>query len=64
MAFKIFVNGDDNTILGAHLLAPEAAEAINLLYLAIRQKVTVDDYKEMLYTYPTLSASTKSMLSE
>lgn len=61
-AFKVLIERDTDLILGAHLLGPHADETINLFGLAIRTGVTADQFKEMLWAYPTHASDTQYML--
>lgn len=61
-AFKTIVNERTNHILGAHILGPQASETINLFALAIHSKLTVDDVKHMVFTYPSWANDIKLML--
>ena len=61
-AYKIIVNERDNNIVGAHLLSPEAAENINILSMAIANKMTTKEFKRLIFTYPSYTNDLKSML--
>jgi glutathione reductase (NADPH) len=50
---KIFVDKNTNRILGAHLFLPHAEEVINIIALAMRNHLTVDQLNEMVWTFPT-----------
>ncbi|WP_431132906.1 dihydrolipoyl dehydrogenase family protein [Psychroserpens mesophilus] len=63
-AYKILVNERTNRIVGAHLLAAKAIETINILSMAIKNAMTVDDFKNQIFTYPSYSNDLKSMLAE
>ncbi|MEH6682328.1 MAG: NAD(P)/FAD-dependent oxidoreductase [Sediminicola sp.] len=52
-AYKTLVNERNGKILGAHLLGPEAAETINLFAMAIGLDLTAEEFKNMVFTYPT-----------
>ena len=60
--FKVLVEPSSGRILGAHLLGPQADETINLFTLAMRAGVTVDQFKKMLWAYPTVGADTAYMV--
>lgn len=55
-AYKTVVDKKTNKILGAHLVGPEAGEVINLFSMAIYNKMTVAELKEMIFTYPSWGA--------
>jgi glutathione reductase (NADPH) len=61
-AYKIISNKRTKRILGAHLLSPEAAETINLFAMAIQHRMTTEQLKKIIFTYPTWSNDIKSML--
>lgn len=61
-AFKLFVDEDEQVLLGAHLLGPGVTEMINVLYMAIVEKVPVDRLGGLIYAYPTAASTIKSML--
>ncbi len=50
---KLVVGADDDRLLGAHILAPEAGEMIQTAVLAIRFGLTASDLRETLYPYLT-----------
>ncbi|MDT0294198.1 NAD(P)/FAD-dependent oxidoreductase [Mesonia ostreae] len=51
--YKTIVDKKTNRILGAHIISPQAGEMINLFAMAMYSKLTTDDLKNMLFTYPT-----------
>ncbi len=61
-AFKVIINEDDDTILGAHLLGDHYEEVINLLAMAIRFGISTKDLKRMIYAYPTRGSDIAYML--
>ncbi len=61
-AFKLLVDEERGIVVGAHLLGPGATELINLLYVAIRQEVPVNEIKRMIFAYPTAASNISSML--
>lgn len=63
-AYKIIVNKDSDEIIGASLLNTEANEIINLLSLAMNQKVKVSDLKKQIFTYPSFSYDIKKMFKK
>lgn len=62
-AFKIIANERTKVIVGAHLLSSEANETINIFVVAINNKVTIDELKKMIFTYPSYASDLKKMLS-
>ena len=62
-AFKIFIDADEDLILGAHLLGHEADEVINLFALAVHEKISVTKLKRMVWAYPTGGGDVTKMLA-
>jgi glutathione reductase (NADPH) len=60
--FKVLVDESTGRVLGAHLLGPQAEEAINLFALAIRKGLTADDLKDTLPAYPTHGSDLQYMV--
>ncbi|EDP94821.1 NAD(P)/FAD-dependent oxidoreductase [Kordia algicida OT-1] len=63
-AFKIIANKRTRIIVGAHLLSAEANETINIFVVAINKKMTIDELKKMIFTYPSYSSDLKKMLKD
>ncbi|WP_336832636.1 hypothiocyanous acid reductase MerA [Staphylococcus pseudoxylosus] len=55
--FKAVVNKDNEEILGASLYGLQSEEIINLIKLAIDQKLSYKVLKENIYTHPTMAES-------
>lgn len=55
--FKSVVNKETNEILGATLYGLQSEEIINLIKLAIDQRLPFDVLKENIYTHPTMAES-------
>ena len=55
--FKAVVNKDNEEILGASLYGLQSEEIINLIKLAIDQKLSYKILKENIYTHPTMVES-------
>ncbi|QLE00749.1 NAD(P)/FAD-dependent oxidoreductase [Galbibacter sp. BG1] len=60
-AFKTIVEKQSGKILGAHLVGPEASEVINLFAMAIYGEMTVEDLKNIIFTYPSWGSDIQSM---
>jgi glutathione reductase (NADPH) len=60
--YKIIIDEENHTILGAHILGHHAEEVINLFALAMRFKLKVEDLKKMLWAYPTYVSDMKYMI--
>ena len=63
-AYTILVNERTDEIIGAHILSPEANESINVLATAIYNKMTVEEFKQMIMTYPSYSIDLKKMMQD
>jgi glutathione reductase (NADPH) len=61
-AYKVIQAVADGRILGAHVLAPEAADLINVFTLAIRQGLTGADLQAIPWAYPTSTSDLKHMV--
>jgi glutathione reductase (NADPH) len=60
--YKTIVEKGTGRVLGAHLLGPHAAEAINLFALAMPTGATAEDLKAILFGYPTGASDVQYML--
>ncbi|MGB1211103.1 MAG: dihydrolipoyl dehydrogenase family protein [Lacinutrix venerupis] len=63
-AYKIIANKRTEEIVGAHILSERANENINLFSMAISTKMTVSEFKRLIFTYPSYSNDLKSMLAD
>lgn len=63
-AYKIIVNKRTEEIVGAHILSERANENINLFSMAISNKMTVSEFKRLIFTYPSYSNDLKAMLAD
>ncbi|MEQ9814554.1 MAG: NAD(P)/FAD-dependent oxidoreductase [Azospirillaceae bacterium] len=61
-AAKVLVDRGSGRILGAHILAPEASETINLFGLAIRSGLKAADVKSLVSAYPSAGSDLGSLL--
>lgn len=61
-AYKMIVDKENNLLLGAHLLHPAAGDLINLLALAMKNRLTTRDIKSTLFAFPTFSSDLRKML--
>lgn len=61
-SYKVIIDKNSKIIVGAHILSPTAGEIINLFTMAINQKLTVGEIKNMVFAYPTWASDIKSML--
>ena len=60
--YKILIDKKTDQIIGAHLLGHHAEEVINIFALAMQQKMTRKDLKEMIWSYPTSTYDINYML--
>ncbi|WP_417859790.1 dihydrolipoyl dehydrogenase family protein [Winogradskyella sediminis] len=63
-AYKIVVNERTQKIVGAHLLSAQANETINIFTLAINKGLTVNEFKKLIFTYPSYTNDLKNMLKD
>jgi glutathione reductase (NADPH) len=61
VGYKVIIDEDAGTVLGAHLVGPHAGELINLFALAIKKKIPVEELRELPWAYPTYIADIKYM---
>ncbi len=61
-AFKVLIENGSDRILGAHIIGPDAEEAINLFGLAIRLDLTAHDMRRLVAAYPSEGANLAYML--
>ena len=55
---RIIADAEDDTVLGARVVGPEASELIAELTLAVETGATVETVAETVHTHPTLAEST------
>jgi mercuric reductase len=56
---KLVVDARNYQVLGAHLIADEAADLIHIGVLAVQQRLTVGDLLRTTFVYPTLAEAFK-----
>ncbi len=56
---KMVVDTKDYTLLGVHILGPEAPDLIHIGVLAIQNKMTVGDVIRTVFVYPTMAEAFK-----
>jgi glutathione reductase (NADPH) len=61
-SYKILIDKKTDQIIGAHLFGHHAEEVINIFALAMQQKMTRKDLKEMIWSYPTSTYDINYML--
>ncbi|OAV46040.1 NAD(P)/FAD-dependent oxidoreductase [Lewinella sp. 4G2] len=60
--YKLITDPENDLILGAHLLGPNADEVINFFALAIAEKIPIKRLQHMILAYPTATSDVKKML--
>ncbi|MBI5553690.1 MAG: mercury(II) reductase [Candidatus Diapherotrites archaeon] len=58
-AIKMVIDNETKTIIGIHILAPEAADLIHEATMIIKNKMTIYDVIDTLHVFPTLSEAIK-----
>ena len=52
---KIVVSAEDGTILGCHLFGPHASDIVQEMCALISRRTTLDEFKDIIHTHPTLT---------
>ncbi|GAB3833049.1 hypothetical protein GCM10028895_51600 [Pontibacter rugosus] len=60
-AYKVLVSKTDGSILGAHLVGPQAEETINVFAVAMKAGMKARDLKSFLFSYPTMASDVSYM---
>ena len=60
--YKVLINKDDDTIIGAHLARHNASEVINIFGLAIKHGIMASQLAEFMWAYPTYTSDLKYMV--
>jgi len=61
-ASKVILDKTNDSIAGAHILGPNAEEAINIFAMAMQFGFRASDIKKMVFTYPTICSDIRYML--
>lgn len=61
-ASKVIIDETKDRIAGAHILGPNAEEAINIFAMAMRLGLRASDIRKMVFTYPTVCSDIRYML--
>lgn len=61
-ASKVIIGEAKNRIMGAHILGPNAGEAINIFAAVMRLGLKASDIKKLVFSYPTTCSDTPYML--
>jgi glutathione reductase (NADPH) len=59
-AYKIIIDTDTELLLGAHVIAHEAAEMINILAVAMNHDIKFKHLQQTIFTYPSWGNDIKS----
>ncbi|MCQ1534256.1 NAD(P)/FAD-dependent oxidoreductase [Methanosarcina sp. KYL-1] len=59
---KVIIDKENDRIMGAHILGPNAEEAINLFAAAMRLGLKASDLKKVVYAYPGVCSDIVYML--
>lgn len=54
--FKVFIDKDNNKIIGAHLLGHNTEEVINVFAVAMKAGMSADEMKNIRFSYPSNSS--------
>ena len=52
---KIVVSSEDGRILGCHMFGPHSSDIVQEACALISAKATIDSFKNIIHTHPTLS---------
>ena len=61
-ASKVIIDEANDRIMGAHILGPNAGEAINIFTAVMRLGLKASDMKKMVFSYPTTCSDIPYML--
>lgn len=56
---KMVIDPRDKRVVGVHMVAPNASEAIHEAAVAIKARMTIDDIIDSIHVFPTISESIK-----
>lgn len=57
--FKVVIDPRNKRVVGVHMVAPGAADAIHEAAVAIRAGMTIDDLIDTIHVFPTISEGIK-----
>ena len=52
---KLVVSGESGIILGCHLFGPHASDIVQEICAVINRRTTLDEFKDIIHTHPTLT---------
>lgn len=56
---KMVIDHKTNQVIGVHIIAPMAADIITIATYAIKNKMTIDDIRDTVHVFPTMSEMVK-----
>ncbi len=59
---KVVVHADTGQVLGCHLFGPHASDIVQEACAMISRKATIDEFKDVIHTHPTLTEVLQSAL--
>lgn len=59
---KVIIDGNNDRILGAHMVGHAAEELIHIFAFAMKFGITANDIRETVYAFPTYTNDIKSMV--
>jgi glutathione reductase (NADPH) len=60
--YKVLIDNQTDQIVGAHIVRHQAADAINILALAMKYGITASQLEAFMWAYPTLTSDLKYMV--
>lgn len=60
--FKVLIDNKTDRIIGAFVFSPNAENTINLFTMAMHASLKVNEIKEIIFTYPSISGDIKYMI--
>jgi glutathione reductase (NADPH) len=61
-ASKVIIDEANDRIMGAHILGPNAGEAINIFATVMRLGLKASDIKKLVFSYPTACSDIPNMM--
>ena len=58
---KLIVSKETNVVIGCHIVAPDAAEMIQLASIAIKMGATKDQFDQVCAVHPTMAEELVTM---
>ena len=58
---KLIVSKQTNVVIGCHIVAPDAAEMIQLVSIAIKMGATKDQFDQVCAVHPTIAEELVTM---